>query len=74
MAATDSGEAQTVPRLTKMALVISRETCCDSVKNIVQIEFPLRNGRRALRTKLIPGYRWSALDKTLLLELFPGSR
>ena len=32
VAATDSGEAQTVPRLTKRALVISRETCCDSVK------------------------------------------
>ena len=31
VAATDSGEAQTVPRLTKRALVISRETCCDGV-------------------------------------------
>ena len=32
MAATDSGEAQTVPRPTKRGLDISRETCCDSVK------------------------------------------
>ena len=32
MAATDSGEAHAVPRLTKRALVISRETCCESVK------------------------------------------
>ena len=31
VAATDSEEAQTVPQLTKIALVISRETCCDGV-------------------------------------------
>ena len=55
VAAADSGEAQTVPRLTKRALVISRETCCDSVKNIVQSEFPLRNGMGALLTELTDG-------------------
>ena len=33
---------------------------------MVQIEFPLRNGSRTLRTELLSGYRWSALDKTLL--------
>ena len=81
VAATDSGEAQTVPRLTKRALVISREACCDSVKNIVQIEFPLRNGMGALLTELTDGvpsikcYSWSqflvlviiAVIKTFLL-------
>ena len=55
VAAADSGEAQTVPRLTKRALVISRETCCDSVKNLVQSEFPLRNGMGALLTELTDG-------------------
>ena len=54
VADTDSGEAHAVPRLTKRALVISRETC-ESVKNIVQIQFPLRNGMRALLTELTDG-------------------
>ena len=75
VAATDSGEAQTVPRLTKRALVISRETCCDSVKNIVQIELPLRNGMGALLTELtdwvpsIKRYYWSQFLVLVIIAL-----
>ena len=71
VAATDSEEAQTVPRLTKRALVISRETCCDSVKkhHANRVPFEKRYGRFTDRA-----YRWSAFDKTLLLDPVPGSR
>ena len=75
VAATDSGEAQTVLRLTKRALVISGETCCDSVKNIVQNEFPLRNGMGALLTELIVGvpsikrYYWSQFLVLVIIAL-----
>ena len=71
VAATDSGEAQTVPRLTKRVLVISREACCDSVKKhrANRVPFEKRYGRFTDRP-----YRWSALDKALLLEPVPGSR
>ena len=73
---TDSGRAQTVPRLTKMALVISRETCSDSVKNIVQIELPLKNDMRALLTELTGGvpsikrHYWSQFLVLIIIALF----
>ena len=71
----------TVPRLTTGALVISRETCCGGLKNVLQIEFPLRNGMCVFLTELSDGvpsikrYYWSqflvlviiALIKALLL-------
>ena len=71
VAAADSGEAQTLPRLTKRALVISREACCDSVKKhrANRVPFEKRYGRFTDRA-----CRWSARDKALLLEPVPGSR
>ena len=55
VAATDSGEAQTVPRLTKRALVISREACSDSVKKhrANRVAFEKRYGRFTDRA-----YQW----------------
>ena len=71
VAGTASGEAQTVPQLTKRALVISREACCDSVKKhrANRAPFEKRYARFTDRA-----YRWSVLDKALLLEPVPGSR
>ena len=73
LAATDSGEAQTVPRLTKRALLISRETCCDtdSVKKHRANRVPFEKRYVRFNDR---AYRWSTLDKTLLLEPVPGSR
>ena len=65
----------TVPQLTTEALVISRETCCDGVKDILQKEFPLRNGLCVLLTELTDGvpsikrYYWSQFLVLVIIAL-----
>ena len=79
VAAAGGGEAQmhspAVNNGSSKEIVISKETCCDGIKNILHIEFPLRNGMRALLTELTYGvpsikrYYWSQFLVLVIIAL-----